>query len=755
MKILSLQSAIQRWFRRSFIVTFMLCCLTAANSSHAQTFSDVLAASEWNTLFPHRFNAADRSGSGIPPTTPETDFYSYANFAEAVRRMGNIKIIVERRCGTNAYRLTRIDKTTGASKVIRTDADFNISNNNILTETLDYASFAGEGDLTVRKRELCAFLANISQETTGGWPTAPGGQYAWGLYFREEQGYENTNNIGYRVDDATYPPAPGKSYHGRGPIQLSYNYNYGQVSEFLFGDKNVLLANPEKVIQDGIIAFQTGIWFWMTQQYPKPSCHDVMIPGKWTPTSEQTALGLRPGFGATVNIINGAIECGSGAENTKVLSRIGHFQRYTGIKAVSMELNGGNNTANCGCANMRAFPIDNAECSRIASLRFTAPANGILNVSSLSAITLSVSKNDPNSEISQVFIKIDGQRLSGTSVQWTPSAYNSYTATAVGIRPGKDSVVTSITFAVWNPQTFEGCAGLPLWSAAATYATAGTIVRYNSTIYRNLWWAGSADVPGVSSAWAVVGACNGTNPPTNPPTDPQYHNEPSKAPIGKTIWLKCFNNQYVSSENGEQPMNCNRPNVQGWEQFLVVDAGNGKIALSNQGKYVTSGNGTTAMTCDRTTIQGWEQFTWIVNADNTISLQGNNGMYVSSENGTKAMNCNRTSIQGWEAFNWGIVSTARVATVAATSATATTKAAVASVYPNPIAKGNTFTITLDKVDAKQPVHVTIMDLNKKVVATKTASTGIVKVSTAGIPAGFYIVVITNGHNTITNKIVVQ
>lgn len=752
MKIHYRKPAVKRWFRRSFIVTFILCCIASANTGYAQNFSDVMTASEWNTFFPHRFNPDDRTGAGTLPTTAAKDFYSYANFAEAVRRMGNIKIIVERRCGTNAYRLTRIDKTTGASKVIRTDADFNISLNNILTETLDYASFAGEGDLAVRKRELCAFLANISQETTGGWPTAPGGQYAWGLYFREEQGYENTSNIGYRIDDATYPPAPGKSYHGRGPIQLSYNYNYGQVSEFIFGDKNVLLANPEKVIQDGVIAFETGIWFWMTQQYPKPSCHDVMIPGKWTPTAEQTALGLRPGFGATVNIINGGIECGGPSENAKVQSRIGHFQRYAGLKGVSIELNGGNNASNIGCANMRPFAFDGAECSKIASLKFTSPVNGILSASSLSAVTLTVSKNDPRGEISQVFINIDGKRLSGTSVQFTPSAYKSYTATAVGIRPGKDSVITTVTFAIWNPQTFEGCAGLPSWSAAATYAAAGTIVRYNSTIYRNLWWAGAADIPGVSSAWAVVGACNGANPPTDP-EDPQ---EPSKAPIGKTIWLKGFNGQYVSSENGVQPMNCNRSDVQGWEQFLVVDAGNGKIALSSQGKYVSSGNGTAAMTCAALTIQAWEQFTWIVNADNTIALQGSNGMFVSSENGTKAMTCNRPAAQGWEAFHWGAINAARTATVARTvDPVSDNKVITASVYPNPIGKDNTFTVTMGQFDVKQPVRITILDLNKKVVASQTASAGVVKVSTAGIPAGFYIVVISNGHNVITNKIVIQ
>lgn len=752
MKIHNWKPAVGRWVRRSFALTYLLFSAAAANTGHAQTLSDVISTSEWNTFFPHRFNPDDRSGTGTLPTTPAKDFYSYANFAEAVSRMSNIRIIFERRCGTNAYRLTRIDKSTGASKIIRTDADFNSSTNNIIMETLDYATFAGEGDLATRKRELCAFLANISQETTGGWPTAPGGQYAWGLYFREEQGFEGTNNIGYRIDDATYPPAPGKSYHGRGPIQLSYNYNYGQVSEFIFGDKNVLLANPERVIEDGVIAFETAIWFWMTQQYPKPSCHDVMIPGKWIPTSEQSVQGLRPGFGATVNIINGGIECGSGSENNKVLSRIGHYQRYTGLKGVSLELDGGNNTVNCGCANMLPFAIDAQECSKITSLKFTAPANGILNLNSLSPITLTVSKNDPRNEISEIFIKIGDKRLQGPSVQWIPSTYGAYTATAVGIRPGKDSVMTSISFSVWNQQTLEGCSGLPLWNASATYATASAIVRYNSTIYRNLWWAGSGDVPGISSAWAVVGACNGT---TNPPTDPEEPTGPSQAPIGQTVWLRGSNGSYVSSENGTTAMNCNRTTVQGWEQFLIVNAGNGKIALSNQGKYVTSGNGATAMTCDRPTIQGWEEFKWIVNADNTISLQGNNGLYVSSENGESAMTCNRTAIQGWEKFTWGPVTAARVGTLDQTPANNNTKAPTAAIYPNPITKGSSFTVNLDKTDAKQPVRVTIVDLNKKVVATKSASTSIVNVSTVGIPSGVYIVLITNGATTIASKIVIQ
>jgi glucosylceramidase len=121
-------------------------------------------------------------------------------------------------------------------------------------------------------------------------------------------------------------------------------------------------------------------------------------------------------------------------------------------------------------------------------------------------------------------------------------------------------------------------------------------------------------------------------------------------PIGQTITLKGINNQYISGENGTQAMWCNRPTAQAWEQFLVVDAGNGQVALQSMGKYVSSENGTQAITCNRTTFGGWEIFTWVVNADGTIALKGNNGKYISSENGTQAMTCNRTSISGWEAF---------------------------------------------------------------------------------------------------------
>src|SRR6202012_6259254 len=122
-------------------------------------------------------------------------------------------------------------------------------------------------------------------------------------------------------------------------------------------------------------------------------------------------------------------------------------------------------------------------------------------------------------------------------------------------------------------------------------------------------------------------------------------------PVGQTITLKGSNGLYVTSNNADSAMACDRATAQGWETFTVGDAGNGLVTLKgSNGLYVTSNNGDSAMACNRATAQAWEQFRWINNPDGTISLQGTNGLYVSSNNGVGWMTCDRAQAQGWEEF---------------------------------------------------------------------------------------------------------
>lgn len=210
-----------------------------------------------------------------------------------------------------------------------------------------FPKFVREGDLTTRKRELAAFFSEIAHETANGGPGSPGGAYAWGLYYTEELGCGDGHCVQYNSGNGgPYHAAPGKTYYGRGPIQLSYPYNYGQAGADL---KLPLLEHPELVSHDGVIAFQTAIWFWMRGSATEPSCHAVMTGG-WQPDAEDLRLGRHPGFGMTINIINGNVECHtqSPAARTDREDRIGHYRHFAGLLGVPVE-------KDCDCADMMPY----------------------------------------------------------------------------------------------------------------------------------------------------------------------------------------------------------------------------------------------------------------------------------------------------------------------------------------------------------------------------------------------------------------
>ncbi|GFY87818.1 basic chitinase [Actinidia rufa] len=201
-----------------------------------------------------------------------------------------------------------------------------------------FSGFGTTGDDATRKREIAAFLGQTSHETTGGWPSAPDGPYAWGYCFIRER---DTSNDYCNPKD--WPCASGRKYYGRGPIQLTHNYNYGQAGKAIGAD---LINNPDLVATDPIISFKTAIWFWMTPQGNKPSSHNVIIGG-WSPSPADRSAGRVPGYGVITNIINGGLECGKG-QNDKVANRIGFYKRYCDIFGVGY----GNNL---DCYNQMPF----------------------------------------------------------------------------------------------------------------------------------------------------------------------------------------------------------------------------------------------------------------------------------------------------------------------------------------------------------------------------------------------------------------
>ncbi|XP_059655027.1 endochitinase PR4-like [Cornus florida] len=133
-----------------------------------------------------------------------------------------------------------------------------------------YSQF-GSGSADESKREIAAFFAHTTHETG---------------HFCYTEKIDGASKDYCLETNTQYPCVAGKGYYGRGPIQLSWNYNYGPAGQAIGFDG---LGNPDIVASDVIVSFKTALWFLMN------NVHSV----------------IRQGFGATIRAIN-SMECNGG-----------------------------------------------------------------------------------------------------------------------------------------------------------------------------------------------------------------------------------------------------------------------------------------------------------------------------------------------------------------------------------------------------------------------------------------------------------
>uniref|UniRef100_A0A6N2LTR6 chitinase n=1 Tax=Salix viminalis TaxID=40686 RepID=A0A6N2LTR6_SALVM len=160
--------------------------------------------------------------------------------------------------------------------------------NAFLSAVNSYPQFGKLGSAEASKREIAAFFAHVTHET---------GHFCY---------KEEINGASRNYCDATnkqYPCVPGKKYHGRGPIQLSWNYNYGPAGKSNNFDG---LNDPDIVSRDAVVSFKTALWFWKNSVRPVVS----------------------QGFGATIRAINGN-ECNGGNAGA-VQARVKYYRDYCG-----------------------------------------------------------------------------------------------------------------------------------------------------------------------------------------------------------------------------------------------------------------------------------------------------------------------------------------------------------------------------------------------------------------------------------------
>lgn len=238
--------------------------------------------------------------------------------------------------------------------------------------------------------------------------------------------------------------------------------------------------------------------------------------------------------------------------------------------------------------------------------------------------------------------------------------------------------------------------------------------------------------------------------------------------IGKTIRLRrtATDNTYryvtcYNQTDDRQPMNCN--SLTAWlgtyEQFKVVDAGYGKIALQcvANNRYVSDemgSGGTGFMTCNRTYPGDWEKFAIVPRANGKIALQGHLGKFVSHEGGTNLMTCNRHYAGNWEEFNYEVVNTASLVKARLGQDSTTPQELKMNIYPNPAPKGE-FNLELKGFDANTSVSVNILDINGKSVYNQAAKATNVLAIHANLSRGLYFVMVSSAQGLCKERIVVK
>lgn len=177
-----------------------------------------------------------------------------------------------------------------------------------------YPRFANGGDAERDRQEMAAFLANIMQESDSLQAVREYNQAAYDHYCRQGPGESC---------------APGQQYYGRGPIQLSWNFNYLHAGQALGLD---LWGNPDLVATDATVAWKTALWYWMERTGPATmTAHEAMQGGI--------------GFGGTIRAINGIVECdqpGDATAQRRIARRLAFYTQAAQVLEVSRG-------ANLGC----------------------------------------------------------------------------------------------------------------------------------------------------------------------------------------------------------------------------------------------------------------------------------------------------------------------------------------------------------------------------------------------------------------------
>ncbi|CAG20578.1 chitinase [Photobacterium profundum] len=389
----------------------------------------------------------------------------------------------------------------------------------------------GRDSDAICKRSIVTSFAHFAQETGGHiaidntWDN-PKGLEEWqqALVHVREMGWSE-GQPGYTTgcgqndwQNKRWPCAEGQGYFGRGAKQLSYHFNYGAFSEVMFdGDATVLLNNPG-LVADSWLNLASATWFFLTPQSPKPAMLHV-IDRTWKPSQRETEAGIGYGFGTTINIINGGIECGEqNKDKGQPVNRIRYWEGLSDYYQISIQ------------------PDEKNTC-------WQQKPYGSLNLNGATDVLYTNWEGDWT---------YHADRPGGVSFECKLVGYQ--TAYSALVKGDYEKCVTNFyeSHANWpNVRVVEQLGPVdppivpeppvggnyPAWNINTEY-TGGEKVTYNGASYEAKWWSQGND-PSKGDPWKLI-----SDTPVNPvpPVEPEppFNPEPPVEPLpptGATQWI--------------------------------------------------------------------------------------------------------------------------------------------------------------------------------------------------------------------------
>lgn len=327
-----------------------------------------------------------------------------------------------------------------------------------------------------------------------------------------------------------------------------------------------------------------------------------------------------------------------------------------------------------------------------------------------------------------------------------------------------------------NPGTAVAVTGVTLSPTTAslnignTRQLTATVVPANATNKTVSWSSNQSSIASVSASGLVTANAGGTAIIT---VTTQDGNKTATCTVtvaaGATTYYQILNrwqpNTYLyDAGNGQVKYGTNPASTNNAYQWSMVDAGNGYMMLKNRSTnnsmHVENQNGSVQCgTIDPT----WYSAMW------TLAATGDGWIYIQNRwqpsewiniEGLQGYAQYGGVQPGWYSAMWKLVTpgmganNARTPMVSAAASHEVDRSGPAgfAIFPNP-APGGEFFISVPTTNGDESPMISISDIQGKAIYRRRVS-GTVQFS-QGLPAGIYIVKMTNGKRSVSKKLVVK